>query len=70
MKTSKDYTFQLAGYEGMVYGEITVPKGTNVIPADNLSGNSFWAEEWHGMSDKAQAMLDSIGINIPSNIVN
>tara|TARA_Y100000114_G_scaffold148683_1_gene162039 strand:- start:373 stop:543 length:171 start_codon:yes stop_codon:yes gene_type:complete len=55
----------------MPYGLIaTIPKGTRVIPADNLPQGGFWAEKWEGMSAIQEAWLDSYGFHIAAGAVD
>ncbi len=66
MKTKHDIA-----YESMPYGLIaTIPKGTRVIPADNLPQGGFWAEKWEGMSAIQEAWLDSYGFHIAAGAVD
>ena len=69
-KTSKEYRFKLAGYEGLVYGTVTVPKGTPVETAGNLPGDNYWTKEWDGISEKHKELVNSIGVSIPAEYVD
>lgn len=50
-------------YRAAPYGLIAViPKGTPVTPARNLpEPNTFWVEQWKGMSDKAEGWIRNYG---------
>jgi hypothetical protein len=40
----------------------TIPKGTRVQPATNLSEpGKFWAQPWDGMSEEAESWQRSVG---------
>tara|TARA_B100000700_G_scaffold208136_1_gene228711 strand:+ start:168 stop:374 length:207 start_codon:yes stop_codon:yes gene_type:complete len=57
-------------YTEMPYGKIaTIPKGTPVIPADNLPQGGYWAEKWEGMSAIQESWLDNYGFHVAQGAV-
>ena len=61
MKTTKEII-----YKAMPYGYIaTIPKGTPVMPADNLPRGGYWVDEpWQGITEKALYWLTCYGFHI------
>ena len=56
-------------YRSAPYGQIAIiPRGTPVIPADNLSGipGKYWAEPWEGMTEEEQSWQRNYGFLIDS----
>ncbi len=64
MKTNKDIEYMTADYRLVI-----IPKGTAVIPADNLpqpneSEIAYWAEPWPRMHDDEKSHMRTYGFGI------
>jgi len=64
MKTNKHIRYDYGNFY-----HAGIPKGTPVIPADNLpqpndSEIAYWAEPWKGMSERAQSWMRNYGFGI------
>ena len=58
MVTAKDIEYRAAG----TLFSTLIPKGTKVIPASNLPGDSqWWVENWEGMSEEAEGWARNYG---------
>lgn len=57
MKTQADIR-----YHHVFAIDVVIPKGTSVIPANNLPMTGrYWAEPWPGMSEEAQSWHRNYG---------
>tara|TARA_R110002020_G_scaffold226009_4_gene436368 strand:+ start:626 stop:826 length:201 start_codon:yes stop_codon:yes gene_type:complete len=49
-------------YNSMPYGKLaTIPKGTPVIPADNIPSRGYWIENWKGMTAAQKSWSENYG---------
>jgi len=61
MKTNRNIEYKSAPY-GFI---ANIPKGTNVVPANNLPGPvRYWAEAWKGMTEFQMSWADNYGFLI------
>lgn len=65
MRTKKETTH----YIGMLNTPVKIPKGTKVIPANNLpqpndSEIAYWAESWRGMTEQAKSHMRTYGFGL------
>ena len=52
-------------YEAAFYGYITtIPKGTQVSPATNISNGGWWVESWPEMSEIAESWKRNYGFHL------
>ena len=60
MRTKKEIR-----YKSAPYGHIAIiPKGTPVIPADNLPQGGYWAEPWSGMNEQEESWQRNYGFHL------
>ena len=57
MKTKEEIEYKAAPYGRIA----TIPKGTAVIPADNLPIGGFWVQPWPGMDEQADGWMRNYG---------
>ncbi len=60
MKTKKEIE-----YRAFPYGWIaTIPAGTPVVPADNLSIGGYWVKPWSGMDEATKCWNREYGFHV------
>jgi len=74
MKTNKEISYGIAGFQTVI-----IPKGTPVIPADNIPQNQenpdndysiqYWVKPWAGMSEEAESHERTYGFGVSANDV-
>jgi hypothetical protein len=59
MKTDKDIK-----YIDNYYNETIIPKGTKLVPANNLPNGGWWACDWRGMTERQKSWSRNYGFLI------
>ena len=63
------YTSRDIPYNMEWAGKTVIPRGTRVMRATNLPGNSYWAKGWRGMKGKERGWAGTYGFKIEAEDV-
>jgi hypothetical protein len=63
------YTSRDIPYNMEWAGKTVIPRGTRVMRATNLPGNSYWAKGWRGMKEKERSWERNYGFKIEAEDV-
>ena len=65
MKTKKETEYRV-----MPYGKVaTIPAGTPVVPAANLSDGGYWVLPWSGMDEATKSWHQNYGFRVTADEV-